>query len=116
QRLFDALPAIDGLLDVRREVLDAEAGAVEADPRQVLDIAVGDKTRIQLDRKVPTGSRAEVEMPAHGADQGLQFLAPEKVGCAAAEMQLDDFPTVLEERRCQCYFVPQPLEVAGAFF
>src|SRR3569833_236041 len=55
-------------------------------------------------------------MPAQCCDQGLQFFAPEKVGRAAAQMQLDHFPTVLEERRRQYDFVPQPLEVQGALF
>src|SRR3546814_14139068 len=53
--VFNALDAVDRFLHIGIEILHAEAGAVETDPCQRMDIVRADRARVDLDRKIALG-------------------------------------------------------------
>lgn len=64
--------------------------------------------------EVEIGRAAEAEMPRERLDEACQIDGAEKVGRAAAEVELAHFATVIEERCDRRYFAEQPLDVAAA--
>jgi hypothetical protein len=100
QRLLHALYAVDRFLHMRIEILHAQAGPVEAQPRQHGDIAGIDEARIEFDREIALRRIAEIEAPAQPFHQRGHRLGIEEVRRTTAQMQLDDLTAVLE-LRCQ---------------
>src|SRR3546814_8861741 len=83
--VFNALDAVDRFLHIGIEILHAEAGAVETDPCQRMDIVRADRARVDLDRKIALGRGAEMKLPAQRFHQLADQLGAEKVRRAATE-------------------------------
>src|SRR5579883_3186509 len=114
ERLLHALNAIDGLLHLRIEVLDAEARTVKSQLAQALDVRRRGEPRIELDREIQIGGTAEAEMPDDALDDPGKIRPAEEVGSTAAEVELAHLPVVVEEGRDHRDFTKQPLDVSAA--
>jgi len=88
--LLDRLHAADGVLHVRCEVLDAEAGAVDAQPCQRLHQRRRHPARIEFDGVL--GEAGEIEMHRHPVHEVGQMLGAEDRRRAAAPMHVDEPP------------------------
>ena len=80
----EVLHPVDGGLDFRRQVLDAEAGPVEAICGGGLHPVAGQDFRVQLGGDL--GLRAEVEGLPQGPEDQVQLIGGQHVGGAAAQM------------------------------
>jgi hypothetical protein len=108
---FEALHAIDRDLHLGREILHADAHAVEAKRRELLDVVAADLARIDLDRILAAGQQAE--MLVDDVHQALHFLFAEEGRRTAAEVQLDYVAATVEGRFLHRDFLAQVLDVLG---
>ena len=91
-----ALDAVDGLLDVGIEILDAHGDAVEAELAEERDRRRVDLARVDLDGHL--GIRGERECAGQVPHQVRHLVAGEERGRAAAPVQLNDGCAALEDR------------------
>ncbi len=80
----------DGLLHVRREVLDAQREPVESQPPQQIELLAGGDARVDLDGLLRV--RIELEVPRDRLVQPLHLRGLEVGRRAAAPVVLDDAP------------------------
>ena len=108
-----ALHAVDRLLHVEVEVLDAEAQAVEAQVMELVDLLGGHGARIHLQGELALGGRSEVEGLVQRRHQ-LAELGVAQIGRrAAAQVQLGHAPGLVEQRPLHPDLLLEPLEVLG---
>ena len=107
-----ALDAIDGTLHLRIEVLDAEAGAVEADVGELGDVCRLDEAGIEFDRDVAAIAVGEAEVAAQAVHDFTQLRRGQEIGRAAAEVQLDDLAVAVEQLAVQRDLAVQAGQVA----
>ena len=84
-RLFDCLQAIDGLLDVRIEILHTQAHSIEADICELLDIATRQGTRVNFDGDFT--ALHEFELPAQCAEDAFSELPGSEPGPVVPSQQ-----------------------------
>jgi len=113
QRVLDALDAVDRLLHIGIEILHPEAGAVEADACQCMDVGRADRARVDFNRKIALGRGAEMELAAQGFHQLADQLGSEEVRRTTAKVQLDDIAVAVKQRRNQGDLTLQPMQVGG---
>jgi len=107
-----ALHAIDGKLDRRVEVLDAERHAVEAEAAQEGDGFAVDAARIDLDRKLRVvGERESRSQPFH---QHRHLALLKKRGRSSPPVQLRHRGRDVEVRRDEVDLLYQPINVRRA--
>src|SRR4051812_34089722 len=94
-RLFHCLQAIDGLLDIRIEILHTQADPIEAKTSELLDIAICQRTRIDFDGDFTL--LHELELPAQRADDFSELLGSEPVRRSSTKVQLL-YPAPLKQR------------------
>ena len=111
QGLADGLDAVHRLLHERIEILDAQAGAIEPGRGECADIVRFQETRVQLDREVRIVGFTEAEVPAQHVHRLRKLAGRKKIGCAATEMQLYDFPVTVEQCGSQLDFAIQTRQI-----
>ena len=85
---LERLHAADGALHLRRDVLHAEAGAVDADGGERAHQRAVDPARVELDRVLLEGRQIEARGQFRG--HGLQPFRAEDRGRAAAPVQMGE--------------------------
>src|SRR3990167_2562538 len=108
QGLFDALDPVHGFLDGGIEILDTQAGPVEADGGQLGDVGRGNEPGIELDGNVAAVAFGEVELATQAINDFAQLRGRQEIGSAAAKMQLDDFTVAVEQGGSQVDLAVQP--------
>ncbi len=101
--LLLALDAVDGLLHVGVEVLDADAHAVEAQLGEQRDgglITLRGSTSMEY-----FAIRDQREVLAHDAHQLAQLVVGQEGRRAAAQVQLQDFPRAIEAGHLEIHFL-----------
>ncbi len=97
ERVFGRLLAVHRLLHLRIEILDAEAGAGDAQSRKLADVLGGDVARVEFDGDVAVFGLAEMEPLAQRLQQPGDLRGAKEVRRAAAEMQLHHLPVRIEQ-------------------